>query len=137
LKNLIWESTITTARVKASVTVSSTVSSTVRSVLSGSSTKVNSQCTTINLLAEESLLALDGTLSVDKISVCETSWLTGTSVNGNSDINDISDITEELVQVGVGHLESKVADEESFGWRVLLSPLTSLGLVVDNNTATF
>jgi hypothetical protein len=63
--------------------------------------------------------------------------LTGTSVNGNPDINDISNITEELVQVGVGHLEGKVAYEESLGWRVLLSPLTGLGLVVDNKTATF
>ena len=67
----------------------------------------------------------------------ESSWLASASVNGNTDINDISNITEELVEISIGHLEGKVADEESLGWWVCDVLTTGLVLVVDDETAAF
>ena len=45
----------------------------------------------------------------------ETSWLTGTSINGNAHIDDVLDASEERVEVAVGHFEGHVANEEGFG----------------------
>jgi len=88
-------------------------------------------------LALESLHALGGALNINKVGVGESSWLTGASVNGNTDINDISDITEELVEISIRHLEGKIADEESLGWWVCGWLTAGLVLVVDDETAAF
>lgn len=86
----------------------------------------------------EGLKTLDGALNVDKVGVCETSWLTSSTIDSNTDINDISNITEELVEISIGHLKGKVADEESLGWWVLLGGLASgLVLEVDHHSAAF
>ena len=79
-------------------------------------------------------------LDVDEVSVRETSWLSRTSVDGNTDVDDVSDALEKVVQVTVRHLEGHVSDEESLGGRVewsvgsveaawTLAGLKSLGLV--------
>jgi hypothetical protein len=67
--------------------------------------------------------------------VGEASWLAGTSIDGNTDIDDISNVTEELVEICVGHLEGEIADEESLGGGVL-SPLALCPVhVVDDEAA--
>ena len=65
----------------------------------------------------------------------ETSWLTRASVNGNTNIDHILDITEKLVQIGIRHLECKVANEEGLGWRGLTNIALRLVHVVDDKTA--
>ncbi len=68
----------------------------------------------------------------------ETSWLAGSSVNGNTDVNDVSNVAEKLVEISVGHLESEVADEERLGGCVLGAWLVGgLVLVVDDQTTAF
>jgi hypothetical protein len=69
--------------------------------------------------------------------VCETSWLTGTSVNGNANIDNVSNVTEELVEISIRHFESKVANEESLGWLVLSSFRFGLVHEVDDEAAAF
>ena len=69
--------------------------------------------------------------------MCESSGLASASVNGNSDINDVSNIAEELVEISIRHFECKVTDEEGLGGRVR-SVFTCLGcLVVDHKAASF
>ena len=53
----------------------------------------------------------------------KTSGLSGSSVDSNSDINDISNTAEQVVEVSIGHLEGHVADEEGLGGRILRSAL--------------
>ncbi len=65
----------------------------------------------------------------------ETSWLAGAAVNGNTNVDNVLDVAEKLVQVGVGHLESEVADEEGLGWGVLGAVLGGVGHVVDDHAA--
>lgn len=65
----------------------------------------------------------------------ESSWLTSAAVNGNTDVNDVLDVAEQLVKIGIGHLESEVADEEGLGWGVLLAGLLGVGHVVDDHAA--
>ncbi len=48
----------------------------------------------------------------------KTSGLTRSSINGNSNINDISDATEEVCEIAVCHLKRHVTDEEGLGGRV-------------------
>jgi hypothetical protein len=69
--------------------------------------------------------------------MCETSWLAGASVNGYSDINDISNITEEPVEVGIGHLKGKIANEQSLGRWVGFALAGGLGHVVHDEAAAF
>lgn len=92
---------------------------------------IKSQCAPVDLLALKSLHALGGALLINEVGMSESSWLASTSVNGNTDVNDISNITEELVEIGIGHLEGKVADEEGLGWRVRHVLTAGPVLVVD------
>lgn len=68
--------------------------------------------------------------------MCESSWLSSASVNGNPDINDVADVAEKLVEVGIRHLEGKVSNEEGLGRRANLVFTLRLCHVVDNETAT-
>lgn len=77
------------------------------------STIIHSQVTAINFFIREDFLALGGTLNIDEISVCESSRLTGSSIYGDTDIGNVADFTEELVEIGVGHFEGEVANEKS------------------------
>lgn len=68
----------------------------------------------------------------------ESSRLAGAAVNGDADVDDVGDVAEELVQVGVGHLKGQVADEEGLGGGVLgLDGVAGLGHVVDDEAAAF
>ena len=69
--------------------------------------------------------------------MCETSGLTGASIDGNSDINDIANIAEELVEISIGHFECQVADEEGLGRWVGFIFASGDGLVVDYESAPF
>jgi hypothetical protein len=84
---------------------------TITSRLSGASTEIHSQLAAINLLASKRCKATLRTFDIDEVCMCETSWLASASVNGYSDINDISNITEEPVEVGIGHFKGKIANE--------------------------
>lgn len=111
---------------------------TITAGLSATSTEIYSELTTIDLLSNQCLLTLDGTLDIDEISVGESSRLASTSVNGNTDIDDVSDVTEELIEISVRHLKGEVADEEGLrGFGLSRSTLAALVHVVDNETATF
>lgn len=46
----------------------------------------------------------------------EPSRLARPSVNGDADIDDVSDLAEEVVEFAVGHVEGHVPDEEGAGW---------------------
>jgi len=107
------------------------------SSLSVAQAVINSQNAAIDLLTLESLHTLNGALHINEVCVGESSWLAGASVNGNTDINDISNVTEELVEVRVGHFEGKVTDEEGLGRWVAVFRTAGLALVVDNETAAF
>lgn len=106
-----------------------TVTTTVTTSWAGRSTRVvNTEGTVVNRLALELLHGLLSRRDISEISVSESTWLAGAAVNGNTDVNDVLDIAEQLVQVGVGHLEWEVADEEGLGWGVL----GTVGLRVDH-----
>jgi hypothetical protein len=64
------------------------------------------------------LHCLHRALNVDEISMRETSRLPSTSVNGNTDIDNIANALEEIVKVAISHLEGHVTDEERLGGRV-------------------
>lgn len=66
----------------------------------------------------------------------ESSRLAGATVNGDADVDDVGDVAEQLVQVGVGHLKGQVADEEGLGGGVLgLGGGAGLGHVVYDEAA--
>ena len=66
----------------------------------------------------------------------EAPRLSRAAVDGDADVDDVGDVAEELVEVLVGHLEGKVADEEGLGWGVLgLGGGALLGHVVDDQAA--
>lgn len=76
---------------------------------------IHSQLAAVHFLAVKDLQPLGGALNVNKICVRETSWLAGAPVDGNPDVEDIADITEELVEIGIGQLVGEVTDEERLG----------------------
>ena len=109
----------------------------IATALSGTSTEIYSQGTAIDFLPHKRLLTLNSTLHIDEVSVSETSWLAGTSINCNTDVDDASNITEELVEICVGHLEGEVADEEGLGGGVFSVLALGLVHVVDDEAAAF
>src|SRR2546423_4264448 len=76
------------------------------------------QLPAISLLTFQVFHRFHCAFSVDEICVCKTSWLASTSVNGNADVNHISDTLEQVVEVAIGHLERHIANEESLGGRI-------------------
>jgi hypothetical protein len=97
---------------------------------------IDSERTAVDLLALKELHGLLRTIDIDEIGVSESSWLASAAVNSDTDIDDIADVAEELVEICVGHLEREVADEESLGWHGLGGlAARSLCAVVDNETA--
>lgn len=66
----------------------------------------------------------------------ETSWLASPSVDGNTDVNNILDIAEEVVDVRVRHLEGKVSKEEGLAWFSGPSDLLSLGARIVDDQVT-
>lgn len=113
-----------------------TVTTTVATSWAGRSTRVvNPEGTVVNRLALELLHGLLSRRDISEISVSESTWLAGAAVNGNTDVNDVLDIAEQLVQVGVGHLEWEIADKEGLGWGVLGTVGLRVDHVVDNHAA--
>lgn len=113
-----------------------TVTTTVATSWAGRSTRVvNTEGTVVNRLALELLHGLLSRRNISEISVSESTWLTSAAVNGNTDVDDVLDIAEQLVQVGVGHLEWEVANEESLGWGVLGTVGLRVDHVVDDHAA--
>lgn len=82
---------------------------------------VDPQVTAIDLLASQLLHTSSGALLIGELSMGETSWLAGTSVDCNSDVNNVADILEQSIQIGIGHLEGQISDEKCLAWRVLRS----------------
>ena len=79
---------------------------------------VKSQHSPVRLLTLEMLHAFHRTLDVHEICMRESSWLAGTSVDGDADIDHVLNALEEIVQITVGHLEGHVTDEEGLGGRI-------------------
>lgn len=67
----------------------------------------------------------------------KSSRLASTSINSNTDIDDVSNVTEELVEISIGHLESEVADEEGLGGWVGGIFTAGCVHVVDDEAAAF
>lgn len=103
----------------------------------GASAVINSQLATVDLLVLKCFKALRCAFHINEICVCETSWLASASVDGYSDINDIADIAEELVEISIRHLECKVANEQGLAGWVVDSVALGLRLVVHNQSAAF
>lgn len=115
----LWASTLTIAESRAS----------------RASREVNTERSVVDRLALENLKSLLSGRNISEVSVSESSWLTSATVNGNTDVNNVLDVAEQLVEIGIGHLKSEVADEQSLGWGVLLAGLLGVGHVVDDHAA--
>jgi hypothetical protein len=70
---------------------------------------VDSELTAVDHLLLESLLGGHGALNVGEISVCETPRLTGATVDGDSDVEDVLDLSEKIYMIQV----SRVLKERS------------------------
>ena len=55
---------------------------------------VDSELAAVDALLLQNLLGLNGALDVDEVGVCETPGLTGTTVDGDSDVKDVLDSPE-------------------------------------------
>lgn len=77
--------------------------------------KVDPQPPAVDFLVLKVLLRGFSAGDIDEVGVGETSGLAGTSVDGDSDVENIPDVAEEVVEVFVGHLEGHVANEERLG----------------------
>jgi len=77
--------------------------------------EVDAEWPSVDDLSVKGLPRLGGTLDVNKVSVGEASGLAGPAVDGNTDVNDVANVAEKVVQVLVGHLERHVADEDGLG----------------------
>ena len=77
--------------------------------------EVNTEWPAVDDLSVQRLLRHGGTLDVNEVSVGEASGLAGPAVDSDTDINDVANVAEKVVQVLVRHLERHVADEEGLG----------------------
>jgi hypothetical protein len=77
--------------------------------------EVDAQLTSVDDLLLQHFPRTSGASNIDEVCVSEASRLTGAPVNSNTDIHDIANVAEEVVQVLVRHLEGHVANEESLG----------------------
>lgn len=73
--------------------------------LAGAVGVVESQSAAIGFLLFKNLHAFHGTFDIDEVGMCETTRLSGASINGNSDVDDVSDTTEQIAQITIGHLK--------------------------------
>jgi hypothetical protein len=82
---------------------------------------VDPQSPSVRFLFRQNLQGLLRTRHIREVRMRKASWLTSSSVDGDSHINDIANAPEQVVQILVRHLEGHVADEECLG-RWVLSP---------------
>jgi hypothetical protein len=82
--------------------------------------EVDAELSSVDGLLLQNLPSLGGAGHVDEVGMSETSGLAGPPVNGNTDIHDVANVAEEVVEVLVRHLEGHVSDEESLGGRIAL-----------------
>lgn len=80
---------------------------------------VDSQRSSVVLLSLEYSHGVHSALRIREVSMRETSWLAGSAVDGDSNIDDITNTTEQVVQIAIGHFEGHVANEQGLAWRVL------------------
>jgi hypothetical protein len=59
---------------------------------------VDSELSAVYALLLQDLLGLDGALNVDEVGVCETPRLSGTTVDGDSDVEDVLDGPEQVCE---------------------------------------
>ena len=97
--------------------------------------EVDAERPSVDDLSVQGLPRLGSTLDVNEVSVGEASGLAGPAVDGDTDVNDVANVAEKVVQVLVGHLERHVADEDGLGrgagdvWLLVGVPGLFLGLV--------
>lgn len=80
----------------------------------GAAGEVNPEAAAMEILALQLLPSLLGARNIDEVGVCEAPGRAGAAVDGDTDVNDVLDIFEHVVEILVGHLEGHVADEERF-----------------------
>lgn len=82
------------------------------------SAEVYTKLPAVDDLVAEDFLGLGSAGGIDEVGVGETSGLAGPAVNGHTDVHDVADVAEEIVEVLVRHLKRHVSNEESLGGRV-------------------
>lgn len=80
--------------------------------------KVHPQTPAVDILVLKNLLCLSSAGHIDEVGVGETSGLASPPINGDTDVHYVANVTEQIVQVLVGHLKRHVSDEERLGWWV-------------------
>ena len=99
----------TTAATEA--TTASTVTATATVVVTGSS-KVDTDVTSVNILAAQAIKSSLGLLDRAELDVSETLGGTGVAVGGQGDTSDLAVLAESLANALVGGVEGEVANEE-------------------------
>jgi hypothetical protein len=114
--------------------------------LSARLAEVYTELPSVDGLLLQHLPGTGGAGNIDEVGMGEASGLSGPPVDGNTDIHDVANVAEEVVEVLVGHFKRHVSDEKSLGGRVALTKATGgaagpgvgLGRVeLDNEVATF
>jgi hypothetical protein len=59
---------------------------------------VDSELAAVDALLLQDFLGLDGAVDINEVGVCETPRLTGTTVNGDSDVEDVLDGPEQVCE---------------------------------------
>jgi hypothetical protein len=107
--------------------------------------EVHAELPSVDGLLLQDFSSLGRAGDVDEVGVSESSRLASPPVNGNADVHDVANVTEEVVEVLVRHLEGHVSDEESLRRSVVLEAAGStasfgviLGCVeLDDKVAAF
>lgn len=78
------------------------------------------------------LLCRNSRLDIGEVSVGKASWLTGSPVHSNPDIEAVLNVLEKFVDVIISHLVVHVANEQGLGWWVRSHPIVARpGKVLD------
>lgn len=80
--------------------------------------KVYAQLSSVVLLGLQELRGSFGALDVDKVGMCKASWLTGSPIDCHSDVQDILDLAEQVIEILVAHFVGEVTDEQRLRGRV-------------------
>ena len=77
--------------------------------------EVHAELPSVNGLLHQNLPRPSGAGNIDEVGVSKASGLAGSPVDGDTDVHDITNVAEEIIQVLVRHLKRHVSDEESLG----------------------
>ena len=76
---------------------------------------IQPQLPAVRFLLLKLLHAFHSALRINELNMGEASGLTGPSINGNADFNNVLDRLEKCIQITISHFEGHVAEEEGIG----------------------